>query len=56
MSGNILDGIKTLLKRINSVSLLSVHNNGKTILFIPAWSVALAIALLVIMRKNRRRA
>ncbi len=46
----------TMLKKINSVSFISVTSDeGRTLLFIPAWTVAVAIFLLVMLRRSRRR-
>ena len=45
-----------LFKKINSVSFLQVKtDDGRTVLFIPAWAAAAAIVLLIVLIRARRK-
>jgi hypothetical protein len=51
----MVENIVSLLKKINSISFIQVINDeGRTVLFIPAWTVAVAVFLLVLLRRSRR--
>ena len=51
-----MENAKGVLQKINSISFIQVtDDNGKTKLFIPAWSVALAIVLFILVRRKRTR-
>jgi hypothetical protein len=44
----------TILKKINSISFISItSDDGRTLLLIPAWTVAAAVFLLVLLRRSR---
>jgi hypothetical protein len=49
------ENVVSILKKINSVSFISVtSDDGRTLLFIPAWAVAAGIILLVVLLRARR--
>ena len=55
MAENILENMKDILKKINSVSFLQqLDDNGQTVLFIPAWTVAVAIVFFILLLRVRR--
>ena len=46
----------SIFKKINSVSFISVKSDdGRTLLFIPAWAAGAGILLLVVLLRSRRR-
>jgi hypothetical protein len=48
--------IPAILKKLNSVSFISVTNEEeRTLLFIPAWTVAVGVILLAMLRRSRKR-
>ncbi len=55
MAESILGSTRDLLKKINSVSFIEWRDDeGKTVLFIPAWVVIALIALSIFLRRVRR--
>jgi hypothetical protein len=47
--------LENLFKRINSVSFLQVTtDDGRTVLFIPAWAAAAAIILFIVLVRTWR--
>ena len=53
MAENSLESMKDIFKRMNSVSFVQ-DDNGPTILFIPAWTVAVAIVFFILLVRVQR--
>lgn len=46
---------QNIFQRINSISIITVTNDeGRTIFFIPVWTMIVGIVLLVVMIRSRR--